>query len=220
MQRDIWPTGKIHKEAQIQCSTAGSPIICILTMLCSRWLLHTHPSLYLSNMRTHTHTHREKDTNRNQNPPLPPSFFSYPHCAGKWKLGTRRGWVEEMKTCLISTATNSDAALCTPCPLIGLFSLAFFFFNSLHLEAQINPSNPAPKHGQANPETRLRSRGGMKELRHGRNERCCSGGEKGAAEARCARRSQCVIINKALEKWAHQSTRGPCYHTWKYRTMA
>lgn len=99
-----------------------------------------------------------------------------------------------MKTCLISTATNGDAALCTLCPLIGLP-------RSLHLEARIIPTNPAPKHKQANPETRLWGWGGMKEPRHGRSEGCSSGGEKGAPEADVGmRRNQCVIINKALKK--------------------
>lgn len=76
-----------------------------------------------------------------------------------------------MKTCLISTATNDDAALRTLCPLIGLC-------HSLHLEAHVIPSNPPPKCKQANPKTRLRGWGGMKELRHGRSEGCSSGGEK------------------------------------------
>lgn len=99
-----------------------------------------------------------------------------------------------MKTCLISTATNDDAALHSLCPLIGLC-------HSLHLEAHVIPSNPPPKHKQANPETRLRGWGGMKELRLGRSEGCSSGGEKGAPEADVGvRRSQCVIINKALKK--------------------
>lgn len=44
----------------------------------------------------------------------------------------------------------------------------------------------------------------MKELRHRRREGCSSGGEKGAPEADVgARRSQCVIINKALKKSEH-----------------
>lgn len=42
----------------------------------------------------------------------------------------------------------------------------------------------------------------MKELRHGRSEGCSSGGEKGAPDAG-VRRSQCVIINKALKKSEH-----------------
>lgn len=95
-----------------------------------------------------------------------------------------------MKTCMISSATNGDAAPRTRCPLIGLCP-------SFHLEAHVIPSNPPPKHKQANPETRLRGWGGRKELGHGRREVCGSGGEKGAAEADVGvRRNQCDIINK------------------------
>lgn len=99
-----------------------------------------------------------------------------------------------MKTCLISSVANGVSALCTLCPLIGLC-------NSLHFKAHVIPSNLLPKHKRANPETRLRGWGGMTQLRHGKSEGCCSGGEKGASEADGGvRRSQCVIINKALKK--------------------
>lgn len=130
-------------------------------------------------------------TNRNSNPdPHPPPYASL---LG-WGNDTQRGWLGEMKTCLISSVANGVSALCTLCPLIGLC-------NSLHLKAHVIPSNLLPKHKWANPETRLRGWGGMTQLRHGKSEGCCSGGEKGASEADGGvRRSQCVIINKALKK--------------------
>ena len=95
--------------------------------------------------------------------------------------------------CLIYSATNGVAALSTLCPLIGLC-------HSLHLEPHVIPSNPPPKCKQANPETRLRGCGGMKQLRHGKSEGCSSGREKGAPKAGGDVRSQRVIINKALKK--------------------
>lgn len=163
--------------------------------------MSTRSSLCISKMFTahgmqaNTRAHTLKCTNRNSNPD-PPSLPLPASLPGRrnesWAF--RRGWLEEMKTCLITTATNGDAALCTLCPLIGLC-------HSLHLKAYVLPSNPPPKHKQANPETRLRGWGGMKELRLGRSEGCSSGGEKGAPEADVGvRRSQCVIINKALKK--------------------
>lgn len=138
--------------------------------------------------------------NRSFNPdsPLHSSTPCFPPQACKWKLGTRRGWPEEIKTCLITTATNDVAAFHTLCPLIGLF-------HSLHLNTHVipttQPRHPSPKPKQANPKTRLRGWGGMEELRHGRSEGCSSGEEKRAPEADVGvRRSPCVLINKALKK--------------------
>lgn len=48
--------------------------------------------------------------------------------------GTWKGWLEEMKTCLISTATNDDAVLPALCPVIGLC-------HSLYLKTHVIPSN-------------------------------------------------------------------------------
>lgn len=150
-------------------------------------------------MYTHTHPHTLKYT--------PHSFLPSPGM--EIKARTLRGWLEEMKTCLISTATNGDAALHPLCPLIGLCQ-------SLHLGAHVSASNSPPIHKWANPKTGLRGWGGMKGPRHGRSEGCSSGGEKKSTRSWCGvRRSRCVIINKALKKWAHQSIQGLCYRTWK-----
>lgn len=140
-----------------------------------RCLLHT------TCKQTRTHACALKCPNRNSNrSPSPPSSCPPPRM-WKWKLGIWRGWLQEIKTCLIARVTNGDTALRTVCPLIGLC-------HSLHLKAHVILTNPPPKHKQANPDTRLRGWGGMKE-RPGRSEGCSSGGEKEAPESDASRRS-------------------------------
>lgn len=116
-----------------------------------------------------------------------------------------------MKTCLICTATNDDAALRAPCSLIGLC-------HSLHLETRVIPPGPPPpsppttptappqpepskKHKRANPETRLRGWRGLEELGQGKGASDVAQEErKGAPEADVGEGASCVIINKALKK--------------------
>lgn len=86
---------------------------------------------------THAHTYMSKQRLK-QNPYAPSSYFPrFTARTWKWKLGAWRGWLEEIKTCLISAATNGDAAHCTFCPLIGLC-------RSLRLEAHVILTNPPP----------------------------------------------------------------------------
>lgn len=98
--------------------------------------------------QANTHVHTLKCANRNSNPDAPPplSPLSLLLLASLLRrlnesTGTWRGWLEEMKTCLISTATNDDAVLHTLCPLIGLC-------RSLHLKTHVVPSKPPSPHPQ------------------------------------------------------------------------
>lgn len=162
--------------------------------------LHAHPSVFLCllhttckqthiSMRTYTHKQKLKSWSS------PTPYTSLLGWGNESKTLSEDGWEKwrhvwfpQQPMVLLHS---------TLCPLIGLC-------NSLHLEAHVIPSNLLPKHKRANPETRLRGWGGMTQLRHGKSEGCCSGGEKGASEADGGvRRSQCVIINKALKKSEH-----------------
>lgn len=85
------------------------------------------------------HTHLNVQTETLILTPPPPALSRPASLPGRgnesWAI--RRGWLQEIKTCLISAATNGDAALHTLCPLIGLC-------HSLHLEAHVILSNPPP----------------------------------------------------------------------------
>lgn len=99
--------------------------------------------LPLATCQANTHVRTLKCANTNSNPdthsppttpiplfyPLSPTPLPVPllRRVNKKHGHLERGWLQEMKTCLIFTATNDDAALHTPCPLIGLWL-------SLHLE--------------------------------------------------------------------------------------